>query len=689
MANVAPDVDLNGESAGADTSLGYTENDPMTVIAPAATATDADSADLDGGSLTVQFTSGGTVDDQLGIVGQGLFSVNEGGTLLYQGKAVGNVSGGADGSPLVVTFTGSMTPAIAAALIRSIGYANYAQAPVPGDRVAAFLLADGDGGTSVARNATITVTPVDNPALAQSDTLFAAENAVATGSLFDDNGSGPDSDPDGPPLSISGLIVDGSPAPLDTIITLDSGAKLTVGQNGTYTYDPNGRFDALTDGSSGAVNTFFVETFKYTLTNGNTATATIIVQGVAGPGDELRGDETDNIITGTGEADLILLQQGGNDTANAGGGNDIVYFGQAFTRRDSVNGGEGRDVVVLQGDYTLSLSPTNLIGVESLSLQTGNNSEFGDNGENSYDYNITTDDSNVAAGRQLIVNGQSLGEGESFTLDGSAERDGSFLVFGGHGTDILRGGDGNDIFVFNGDRWSEGDRVDGGAGRDALVITAGDGLTHIDFAADSLKRIESISVNNHYSSTPDAAPSYEFVLHAGNVEEGDTLIVNGSSLTQRGQTISVDGSEVLGNLVLYGGSGSDTLIAGAGADRLIGGGGQDDLTGGAGADVFRFDSTSDSAGNPDRIHDFEVGLDLVDLSRIDADEFAAGDQAFHWIGSEAFSEQGPASAGELRAYQVEGGWFVEGDTDGDGNADFVLSLAIPPDTELGFTDFLP
>ena len=47
----------------------------------------------------------------------------------------------------------------------------------------------------------------------------------------------------------------------------------------------------------------------------------------------------------------------------------------------------------------------------------------------------------VGGGQQLIINGQSLREGEDFTFDGSAERgDGKFLVYGGHGGDTLKGG---------------------------------------------------------------------------------------------------------------------------------------------------------------------------------------------------------------------------------------------------------
>ena len=684
MANVAPDLDLNGESAGTDTSLGYSENAAATAIAPNASASDPDSPDLEGGSLTVEFSSGGTADDQLGLVELSPFFIDEG-TLYYQGVPVGAISGGIDGTALVVAFFASMTPSIAQALIRSIGYSNISEAPVPGDRIVAFTLADGDGGTSATRHATITVTPSDDPAVAQDDTIVTTEDVAATGNLFADNGGGADSDPDGPPLSVAA--VNGGDN-VGSTITLDSGAKLTVNSDGSYTYDPDGQFDTLTDGSSGAVNTFFVESFQYTLTNGDTATATVIVQGVAGPGDWLMGDETDNIITGTAANDLFLLQQGGNDTAYGNGGQDIFYFGGAFTRRDVVNGGDGRDVIVLQGNYFLTFSATNFTGVEALSLQTGANTKFGDDGESYYSYDITTDDANVAAGRQLIVNGSSLRDGESFTFDGSAERDGSFLVFGGGCDDWLEGGDGNDVFVFEGDSWGWYDFVDGGAGRDALVITSTDSeLTFIDFVPGSIVRVESISVNNRYSSDPSSAPSYEFILHDGIVDEGDTLIVNGSSLDKRGQTIDIDGSDVLNaNLILFGGANGDVLIGGAGTDLIVGGGGQDELTGGAGADIFRFDVVSDSDGNGDIIHDFEVGIDRIDLSRIDADELAEGNQAFHWIGNGAFSGE---AAGELRAYQVEGGWFVEGDTNGDGEADFFLVVTTPPDTELSFGDFLP
>jgi Ca2+-binding RTX toxin-like protein len=397
----------------------------------------------------------------------------------------------------------------------------------------------------------------------------------------------------------------------------------------------------------------------------------------------LRGNSLDNSVWSWKGNDTLDLSDGGKDAASSGPGNDVVYFGAAFGPGDSANGGEGRDALVLQGNVTLVLGNYQLDGFEAISLQSGANAKFGDTDNNFYDFDITMADGNVTAGQQLIVNAQSLRAGEDFTFDGSAETDGKFLVYGGHGVDDLTGGDGVDIFFFEGRRWGAEDRVDGRAGRDALVISGGDGLTHIEFGADSLTNIESISVNNRYATDPSQKPSYELVLHDGNVTPGGTLVVNGSSIAGAGQFVSVDGRGVQsgalilfgggGQDALFGGGGHDTLTGGDGADTLLGGGGADALSGGAGADTFRYDSASDSMpGLSDLIGDFQTGTDRIDLGRIDANSHAAGDQVFTWIGSGAFAGGGAASAGELRLIETDGYQRIEGDTDGDGNADFVI-----------------
>jgi hypothetical protein len=393
-------------------------------------------------------------------------------------------------------------------------------------------------------------------------------------------------------------------------------------------------------------------------------------------------------LVGTPQADSFDLSQGGDDNVKGLAGNDIFYFGKAFTGADTVDGDEGRDAVVLQGNYTLTLSATNITEIESISLKSGSVTEYGDTADNRYIYNLATVDANVAAGQQLIVNGQSLLAGENFTFDGSDESDGRFVIFGGHGIDHFTGGDGNDMFVFDGTRWGSDDTVDGGAGRDAVIITAGNGTTRIVFGENSLTSVESISVSNENSSTRTALPDYEFVLHDGNVAAGETLIVNGSSLKDPDQTISIDGSaEQDGRLRLFGGAGLDVLTGGKGDDVLIGGGRGDTLTGGAGNDVFRYDSLTDSNKTErDGIQDFSPG-DLIDLSRIDADSTQAGDQAFTFIGNADFNHV----AGELRFRNISLGgtvWEVSGDTDGDGFSDFEVVVVISPPDPITASDFI-
>jgi Ca2+-binding RTX toxin-like protein len=142
--------------------------------------------------------------------------------------------------------------------------------------------------------------------------------------------------------------------------------------------------------------------------------------------------------------------------------------------------------------------------------------------------------------------------------------------------------------------------------------------------------------------------------------------------------------ETDGSLRLFGGKASDILKGGALADLIHGNLGADTLAGGGGADSFRFQSTAESnAGSRDHILDFTPGTDKIELDRIDANTLVAGNQAFSWIGSNAFS----GSAGELRAYETNGSWFVEGDTNGDGTADLVIALTLQGPVPLGAGDF--
>ena len=67
-----------------------------------------------------------------------------------------------------------------------------------------------------------------------------------------------------------------------------------------------------------------------------------------------------------------------------------------------------------------------------------------------------------------------------------------------------------------------------------------------------------------------------------------------------------------GDDILSGGAKTDRLFGGAGEDQLMGGKGRDVLTGGSGADQFTF--TKKDMGARDRITDYAVAEDVIDLS---------------------------------------------------------------------------
>ncbi|WP_342235170.1 M10 family metallopeptidase C-terminal domain-containing protein [Inquilinus sp. OTU3971] len=105
---------------------------------------------------------------------------------------------------------------------------------------------------------------------------------------------------------------------------------------------------------------------------------------------------------------------------------------------------------------------------------------------------------------------------------------------------------------------------------------------------------------------------------------------------------------------------------------MIGRYGGDVLNGDGGADRFVFSAASHSTGAAaDRITDFSHARgDRVDLSAIDANTGAAGNQAFSFIGSGAFTHQ----AGELRASVSGGVTTIAGDINGDDVSDFHIQL---------------
>jgi serralysin len=155
-----------------------------------------------------------------------------------------------------------------------------------------------------------------------------------------------------------------------------------------------------------------------------------------------------------------------------------------------------------------------------------------------------------------------------------------------------------------------------------------------------------------------------------NLYNGVNNLAIAKNATIENATGGSAGDTITGNNVanrLAGGAGNDTLAGGIGNDWLAGGRGLDRLNGGTGRDVFDFDRLRDSTvARADVITGFMSGIDRIDLSTLDANGAATGNQAFTFIGASAFS-----AAGQVRF----SGGVLYGSTDADTSAEFVIQLS--------------
>jgi Ca2+-binding RTX toxin-like protein len=293
--------------------------------------------------------------------------------------------------------------------------------------------------------------------------------------------------------------------------------------------------------------------------------------------------------------------------------------------------------------------------------------------------------------------------------------DGNDIIYGGAGNDELKGDAGDDILVggVGRDNISGGsgvDRIEGGTGADVLSGggDAGDTVSYIHSnAAVSVDLTFGAATSGHGGHAEgDIISGFSDILGsnygdtlrdtvAGTIAFGyndnsfwgknghDLLEMGGGADTGYGgngndRIYGGDGDDALyggaDNDRLYGGNGIDLLHGGAGADRIVGGAGGDLLTGGRDADTFIFSALADSFGSGadrDKITDFNFNQgDRLDLSGIDANVGAGGDQAFLFIGATGFH----GVAGELRIGVTGTGLVVQGDVDGDGAADVAILL---------------
>ena len=352
----------------------YQEDAAPVLLSPSASLTDADDTELT--SAAVQITAGSFPGDgDILTVGGAPAAPATGITFLW------------DPTLHALVFTGASSVANYQALLQTVQFQSTSDNPTDFDaspqRSLTWFVSDGTAVTTA--TTTLDIVALDDPAVAQDDAVATTENAViraraVAGSVFNNNGFGPDSDPDGGAFVVTAV----SAGTVGTPITLPSGALLTVNADGTFNYNPNHLFDYLPTPGSGASNLTITDTFSYAITGGDTATVTVTVSGV---------DTND-----------VLLDSAGIDSLAGGIGNDLYYVnntGDVVTEAANA----GYDTVVATVNYTLpanntvevlnmvgsGLTGTGSDGAETLISSGGPNTLVGLGGDDVYYVSNTAD----------------------------------------------------------------------------------------------------------------------------------------------------------------------------------------------------------------------------------------------------------------------------------------------------------
>jgi Ca2+-binding RTX toxin-like protein len=426
--------------------------------------------------------------------------------------------------------------------------------------------------------------------------------------------------------------------------------------------------------------------------------------GLSATGQQLTGNVFANVIKGGSGADYIL-GKGGDDTLDGGAGGDYMEGGDG----DDVYVVDGGDIIVESdasgGHDTVSSSVSYVLGenLEDLTLTgaaalhgTGNeldNVLVGNDAANVMQGNDGNDMLEGAGGNDTLRGGsgidtvtyeaaaagvtvnlavtssQNTGGAGTDSISGMENLTGSThddtlagygavnTLEGLGGNDALTGGGGNDVLLGDGGN----DTLNGNGGADAMTGGGGDDLYFVNNAGDTVTESSDGDGHDRVNS------SVSFTL--GDYVEDLFLTASGTSNAVGNGLDNVLQGNAAAN-IFKGLAGADTLKGGAGDDSLNGGTGQDTLVGGAGNDKFVFNTGDTSANHAlaDHITDFASG-DRIDLHNIDANTTVGGDQAFTFIGTAGFT-----AAGQLHYATGGGSTWIEGDTNGDGSADFAIYL---------------
>lgn len=439
------------------------------------------------------------------------------------------------------------------------------------------------------------------------------------------------------------------------------GDDLMEGGLGDDTYVLSAATDGITELTGGGVDTVVVNgPFNYSLDAldpllfGSFENLTLQSTALQGTGNDL-----DNVIIGNA-SNNTLFGLGGNDLINGGDGNDTVIGGGGA---DNLFGGVGLDTFLYNADITEIGNDPNLL-------------------ETIFDFNENQDILNLSAIDANIT----LANNQAFSFIGSA----AFTAAGqlrfeptGTGDGILYGNVDGTLTPDFQIRLAGVTTFSGIGLTPTLAITSlnGAGINEGNTGTSthafqvSLSRpiaspvVVSWGVSGTGTSPANATdfggtlPSGQLTIPAGSTSGTINVLVSGDTTQEVNETFTVTISTATAGIALgtdaatstiltddggslIGTTGNDALVGTALNDTFRPGDGRDTMTGAGGTDTFVFVALTDSrvGGNRDTITDFiggtGAGFDIIDLSAIDANPGVAGDQAFTFIGTNAFTGVG-------------------------------------------------
>ena len=257
-----------------------------------------------------------------------------------------------------------------------------------------------------------------------------------------------------------------------------------------------------------------------------------------------------NIFTGGAGIETFDLRNG-TDTVDGGGGNDTFQVNGNFANV-SIDGGTGTDTVVLAGDYSagLVIKPEMMINVEVLKLTMGNS------------YKLTTNDSVLAAGATLTIDGSALLAGDALVFNGGKETNGHLKIIDGLGADTFTVGSQSDKIIiasasdststhydtvvgwnFGADKWN----IPGGPGTITAIDTA---LATGTLSTASFDANLTTAMTGHLA----AHSAILFTPNAGTLSGQKFMVVdfNGTAGYQAGQDLVIRLQSSTGTLAVGG-----------------------------------------------------------------------------------------------------------------------------------------